>query len=249
MRTLCLSLLFMSCCFVAGVQAQQNPNGVLPLNNFDNPYLFLVRDPAVHQDLKLTPDVLKSLQAFNDQIDMVIWQTNNKQPAERDKMLAKAMSDTRAKLAGLLTAEQNKRIDQIQLWVFGMKSLMREDVARELQLDSSQRGEIRGIVTRTATTIAELRKQLNDGGDATELNKQYRSAQRDQQQGIIDLLSAEQKKSWVALLGQRIDVSKLGRIKFKAPELQAGSGWVNSEPLTLEKLKGKVVALHFYAFA
>ena len=33
-----------------------------------------------------------------------------------------------------------------------------------------------------------------------------------------------------------------------APELADVTSWINSEPLTLAKLKGKVVAVHFYAF-
>ena len=34
----------------------------------------------------------------------------------------------------------------------------------------------------------------------------------------------------------------------KAPELKAGTLWINSAPLTLESLKGKVVMLDFWAF-
>jgi thiol-disulfide isomerase/thioredoxin len=34
----------------------------------------------------------------------------------------------------------------------------------------------------------------------------------------------------------------------KAPELKAGEVWINSAPLTLEKLRGKVVLLDFWAF-
>src|SRR5580692_11199983 len=34
----------------------------------------------------------------------------------------------------------------------------------------------------------------------------------------------------------------------KAPELKEGTLWINSSPLTLESLKGKVVILDFWAF-
>ena len=34
----------------------------------------------------------------------------------------------------------------------------------------------------------------------------------------------------------------------KAPELKAGDAWINSPALTLEKLKGKVVLIDFWAF-
>ena len=138
---------------------------------------------------------------------------------------------------------------QIELWVLGMKSLLRNDVAAKMKLEPQQRTEIRDVITTAQQGMVDLRKQLNAGGDADELNKQFRKLQVDQQQDTIALLTPEQKQEWVALLGKRIDLTKLGRIKFKAPELQSGAGWVNSEPLTMEQLKGKVVALHFYAFA
>ena len=229
--------------------AQQNPNGVLPVNNADQPYLFLVRDPVVHKDLNLSAVQMRKLQEVNDMVDASIWTTNNKPPKERFKILTDAMASTRMQLSSILNQEQNERIGQIELRVLGMKSLLRDDVAGKVQLESNQRTEIGQIIKTTQQAVLDLRKQLNDGGDADELNQEFRKTQLNQQQDILALLAPEQRQAWAAILGKRIDVSRLGRIRFKAPELQAGSGWVNSEPLTLEKLKGKVVALHFYAFA
>jgi hypothetical protein len=37
-------------------------------------------------------------------------------------------------------------------------------------------------------------------------------------------------------------------MRIAAPELRDVTEWVNSPPLQLAKLKGKVVALHFWAF-
>ena len=51
------------------------------------------------------------------------------------------------------------------------------------------------------------------------------------------------------MLGPKIDVAKLGRVRFNAPEIAGENVWINSAPLTIEKLKGKVIALHFFAFA
>ena len=36
--------------------------------------------------------------------------------------------------------------------------------------------------------------------------------------------------------------------KTKAPEFEDISEWINSEPLTMKELKGKVVVVHFMAF-
>jgi hypothetical protein len=38
------------------------------------------------------------------------------------------------------------------------------------------------------------------------------------------------------------------RLNVPAPELADVTAWINSEPLTFAKLKGKVVVVHFYAF-
>ena len=238
------------------LRAQQNANGVLPLNTTDQPYLFLVRDPVVHQDLKLTEQQRRGVMELNDKLDAAMWSMRNKTPEHIIKTLNELTATTQSRLAGLLSKDQNDRIGQIELWVLGMKALLRSDVADRLGLDPGQRGEIRDIVTTTQQEIAKLQQQLQDGGDAAALNEKFREVQVDEQTQIIAALSTAQQQQWVALLGKRIDVSQLGRVKFKAPELQfkapelhAGSGWVNSEPLTMEKLKGKVVALHFYAFA
>ncbi len=229
--------------------AQSNPNGVIPLHNVNDPYLFLVRDPVVHRDLKLTATQQQKLNAVNDDVDMIMWSRRNKGEQYVVKATAEAKTKTQRQLASFLSEQQTKRVDQIALWVLGMKSLLRDDVAQQVGLDSSQRSDIREIVVNTQKAIAKLREQLNNGGDAELLNGEFRRVQTDQQKDVVAILTDEQKQLWLATLGQRIDVSKLGRIKFKAPELLISAGWVNSPPLTLDKLKGKVVALHFYAFA
>lgn len=232
-----------------GNAQQSNPNGVIPLNTTNQPYLFLVRDPQVHADLELTPSQLKRLTALNDQIDMPLWSMRNKTPQHVVKTMEESTSRTKQALATILSSEQNQRIAQIELWVLGLKSLVRNDIATKVELSDDQRSEVREILVKAQQKMNSLQSQLNDGGDAVELNKQYRETQTNQQKMIVAALSSEQQNKYRALLGSSIDTSKLGRIKFKAPELHSGSGWVNSSPLTMEKLKGKVVALHFYAFA
>jgi hypothetical protein len=37
-------------------------------------------------------------------------------------------------------------------------------------------------------------------------------------------------------------------LAYKAPELTGIKTWFNSEPLTLARLRGKVVALNFFAY-
>jgi hypothetical protein len=37
-------------------------------------------------------------------------------------------------------------------------------------------------------------------------------------------------------------------LKVAAPELRGIEAWINSKPLTLKELRGKVVVLHFWTF-
>ena len=37
-------------------------------------------------------------------------------------------------------------------------------------------------------------------------------------------------------------------LKTAAPELKGIENWINSKPLTLKELRGKVVVLHFWTF-
>lgn len=229
--------------------AQQNPSGVLPLHTAAQPFLLLIRDPIVHQDLQLTEEQVRALVKANDQLDADMWSTRNKTPQDRADTLNQLILATKGQLASILSKEQVDRIDQIELWVLGVKSVARDDVAQRLDLDSQQREMIRKVLQTSQQETSQLHQRLQEGGNKAELDREYRQVQIDMQQGIVAVLNEQQKQKWRALLGRRVDVSKLGRIKFKAPEFQPGSGWVNSEPLTMEKLKGKVVALHFYAFA
>ena len=40
----------------------------------------------------------------------------------------------------------------------------------------------------------------------------------------------------------------LDRTESKAPELREISGWINSEPLSIEQLQGKVVLVDFWTY-
>jgi hypothetical protein len=146
-----------------------------------------------------------------------------------------------------LTAEQSRRLEQIQWWTLGMRAFFRDDFVEKLSLSDSQRDSIRETVRQAQEAINQL-GQSSDRPRA-EVEEEARSVRSKEQQAVTSTLNARQQQQWIALLGKRIDVSRLGRVRFKAPELQPTDQWIHSPPLSLRQLKGKVVALHFYAFA
>jgi hypothetical protein len=52
----------------------------------------------------------------------------------------------------------------------------------------------------------------------------------------------------LGLVASAVGAQQLATFKAKPPELTGVTEWINSKPLTLEGLKGKVVVLHFWTF-
>jgi thiol-disulfide isomerase/thioredoxin len=65
---------------------------------------------------------------------------------------------------------------------------------------------------------------------------------------VLSLLRPEQQSKLTSLFGPRFDLARVTRVGCQAPELVGVEAWINSPPLTLEKLRGKVVVVHFWAF-
>ena len=231
-----------------GADAQQNPDGQLPVTSFVEPYPFLIRDPVVHDDLRLDKRQRGEIAALSDELDTALWAMRNKSAVHIANTLRQTTETAQQRISEILTSEQRKRLGEIELWALGMKAFLRDDVAERLRITEKQRTRIRAIMSEIDAGLTQLAKEARAGGELERLQRKARKLQVDKQKQILRVLSRVQQKTWIARLGRRIDVSKLGRIKFKAPELQGQEGWINSEPLTLAQLKGKVIALHFYTF-
>ena len=229
--------------------AQQNPHGQLPVSSVAQPYLFLIRDPLVHDDLGLSARQRNALAALNDELDDTWLSTRNKSPQESDETNRNATAKAKSRVSSVLTPEQKHRLWQIEMWTLGTRAFMRYDLPEKLELSEDKLKIIRGTVTNTEKAANDLRKQLQTGKSRQALEKKWRELKADEQKRILAALTNRQQKKWADLLGEPIDVSKLGHVKFKAPELRSRDAWINSTVLTLKQLEGKVVALHFYAFA
>ncbi|MEO8498951.1 MAG: hypothetical protein ABI614_28135 [Planctomycetota bacterium] len=241
LRSLAIASLLLACLPARGQQGIQ-------YDSIPEPYLFLLRESPVWDDLKLTAKQLEELQTFNARIDGPLLALRTLPNAEADKVFAELLSDSQTEVGRLFSREQQQRFTQIRLRVRGIECLQDDKVASALKLDATKRDAISSIVKEARTGIADLREQLQAGQPREPLEKEFTKLRSDEQRDILAELTPKQKEQFTALIGRSFDATKLGKISFKAPEIVAGGVWLNSQPVRLADLRGEVVALHFWTF-
>jgi hypothetical protein len=239
------AFVLVSAMLVAATSPAQNVTGY---DAMANPYLLLLREPAVIADLKLSETQRRDLRRLNDEVDGPFLAMRNKSDAESQTIWEQLLKKTEQEADEILDVGQRKRLSQIMLRVQGVRLVLTPKVTDRLDLSTDQKASIEESLDETKKELTDLQKKLNDGESRQRIEPQIRRATERTNKQVFTQLTSAQQRTLTALLGRRFDANKLGRTSFKAPELVESGGWINSEPLRLEDLRGKVIALHFWAF-
>ncbi|MCA9149528.1 MAG: redoxin domain-containing protein [Planctomycetales bacterium] len=228
---------------------QLDAQNVTGYDAIPEPLLFLVREPAVHAELQLTKQQHRELTKLNSQFDADLL-ASRLWPAEKSaSRFAEVLAATRKHLAAKLDKQQQERLQQIGYRTRGIGFVLLPDAAQTLALTDKQRLEIEGLIRATQEEISSVQKELSAGKrNAKEANQTANDLQVKQQRDVLAVLTSEQQQQVVQLVGSSFDLNRLGQVSFKAPELVSSPTWINSKPLMIADLKGKVVALHFWTF-
>lgn len=224
----------------------QNVSGY---STIPEPFLFLLREPVVQEDLGLSPAQRSRLIEINHAMDGDLLASRN-MPAEKSQtVVADVITETRSQVERLFSAEQKERMRQIAYRIRGISFVRMPDAAEQLELTARQSAEIESIVKRTKDALKELQTETYQGPESHRAAQDAMAAARKkEQQEILGILDDGQRRRLVSLIGRPFELQRLGQVSFLAPELAQGDQWLNSKPLRLADLRGKVIALHFYAF-
>jgi len=209
--------------------------------------LALARDPAIHAELKLSTAQIARVLSAVARVDEPLWQLRDVPVKTAGPRLEELRTTLHEQLQKELSREQQDRFRQLVLQARGWKALLAADVHPQLNLTDSQRDRIRTAIAEATQQRQQVEQDLAGQTPAEQVKTRER-LRKDETLSIAGVLTDKQQNSYTRILGKAFDFTRVTQVGCIAPELRGVTAWINSEPLTLEQSRGKVVVLHFWAF-
>lgn len=238
-----LSLLLVSCAHadqsvVPGEYRALVPHRLLPM----------LHTPEIHAELALSGEQVKELETLFATVDGPWFRARILPQDEQLATLDQLEQQVHAWLAKNATAQQQRRVRQLELQAQNLRSFLRSDVAAQMGISEQQQRKLADAARAAEKATATLQQAKLRGEAAADLERAAQAAIKAERSTAESMLSAMQRQQFGQLIGRPYDMSKLTRIYPMAPEFVEVDQWINSPPLTLAQLRGKVVLVHFYAF-
>jgi hypothetical protein len=202
----------------------------------------LLREPAVHAELELTAEQVAALEAAMAEIDHDLWLARDVSPDKSGPQVSALVARVEARLPEILREAQRDRLRQILLQSQRLSLVALPEVIDKLGVSAVQARRIEKLLA----DMRRNREKRKGGGDSSQAQP-AQSAESDERK-LLAVFTVRQQQQLKALVGKPFDFSRIRYLYSKAPGLAGISQWINSEPLALEQLRGRVVALHFFAF-
>ena len=212
--------------------------------------LQMIRDDAVHRELGLNEQEIGQVRAAHAAIDGRWWRSRNMALSEQQREISEVTSELEQALRGILDANQQKRLLQLQRQALGTRMFARPDVIEALSIEAGVASRLAKAFASTDTKSVAIQTRRRKGEITDEkMQDELASLKRAEQESVKAALSVDQRAQIASITGESFDFRKVKRTYPLAPELsESGSTWVQGGPVKLADLRGKVVAVHFYAY-
>ena len=144
-------------------------------------------------------------------------QQTDEQRKERTEKMVKLAEETKAAVGTVLNAEQTKRIGQIDYQMMGMAAYSNAEVQKKMSFTDDQKEKVKATVEAYQKDREELNKDMprrsqqpsdEDKKKRADVTKKITALNKEAQDKIVESLTAEQKKTWTDMIGEKVDVSK-----------------------------------------
>ena len=144
-------------------------------------------------------------------------QQTDEQRKERTEKMVKLAEETKAAVGTVLNAEQTKRLGQIDYQMMGIAAYSNAEVQKKMSFTDDQKEKVKATVEAYQKDREELNKDMprrsqqpsdEDKKKRADVTKKITALNKEAQDKIVESLTAEQKKTWTDMIGEKVDVSK-----------------------------------------
>lgn len=191
----------------------------------------LLRIDAVREELALTEDQTKQLDAMRDEMrgdrrggfggpgggpggpggerpDFRNMSDEERQQffADRQKEAAERAKQENEKLAGILTADQSKRLMEVYLQTAGVAALNDPEVSAKLNITDDQRAEMQRVVGESMQGMREEMRSAFESGDREAIAAKMTEMRKAVEEKAVAALTDEQRATLTELKGEAFEL-------------------------------------------
>jgi hypothetical protein len=171
----------------------------------------LLANEDVQKELKLTDEQKEKVKEFAPAQAQARGQRQPGQGRGNREANPEAAKAAEKFVKETLTADQQKRFQQIRHQVMGVAAFTEEDVQKELKLTDEQKTKFKALAEDYAKDQRELMQGARGaGGNFQEIAQKRQAMTKDYSEKAQGLLTDEQKKAWKELTGTPFEL-RMGR--------------------------------------
>ena len=216
-----------------------------------SPAAMLIYDPAVRSELDLSREQTPAMDQLCDELDPLLFSMRDVSADTKDPDVfsrAREITEKLKQLDRILNSSQQKRLSQIVLQYQGVDPLMDPQIQSLLRFTTEQIRQMQVIHRQTMTRLQKVIDEQPARQDPAWARKRNQLILLQKTQKMLDVLGKDQQTQWMQMLGDGFDFSQVRPMSFQAPELKNVTEWINTQPVSMDSLKGRVVVVHFWTF-